>query len=106
MTIYFIKLTNPTAVFSNFSAHPQIQLDDGLDWQTVEHYYQAQKFVTPRLNLISVIRAVKTPLVEAAAIGRDRTYKLRPDWESVKNSNYGKAVLTKFYPCRYSRNFR
>lgn len=93
MTIYFYKVDEPYGCFSNFSAHP-IQLD-GLDWQTVEHYYQAQKFVDTQTNLVSIIRAVKTPL-EAAAIGRDRTYQLRPDWESVKTPIMEKAVLTKF----------
>lgn len=93
MTIYFYKVDEPYGCFSNFSPHP-IQLD-GLDWQTVEHYYQSQKFVDTQTNLISVIRAVKTPL-EAAAIGRNRTYKLRPDWEYVKTQIMEKAVFTKF----------
>ncbi len=98
MTIYFYKVDDPYGCFSNFSPHP-IQLD-GLDWQTVEHYYQSQKFVsTHKENLISVIRAVPTP--EAAAlIGRDCNNKLRTDWESVKMQIMEKAVLTKFisYP--------
>jgi N-glycosidase YbiA len=93
MTIYFYKVDESYGCFSNFSPHP-IQLD-GLDWQTVEHYYQAQKFVDTQTSLIAVIRAVKTPL-EAAAIGRDCTYQLRPDWDCVKARIMEKAVLTKF----------
>ncbi|MDP8963831.1 MAG: NADAR domain-containing protein [Cyanobacteriota bacterium] len=94
MTIYFYKVDEPYGCFSNFSPHP-IQLD-GLYWQTVEHYYQAQKFVgTEHEVLISVIRDVPTPL-EAATIGRDRTHELRADWEGVKAQVMLQAVLTKF----------
>jgi hypothetical protein len=69
---------------------------EGISWQTVEHYYQAQKFVgTENEGLVSVIRDAKTP-AEAAAIGRDRTHKLRPDWEQVKPQVMWQGVLTKF----------
>ena len=94
MTIYFYKLSDPYGCFSNFSPHP-IEVD-GLDWQTVEHYYQAQKFVaTENERLIQVIRDAQTPM-EAAQIGRDRTLKLRCDWEEVKRQVMWQGVLTKF----------
>ena len=94
MTIYFYKLSDPYGCFSNFSPHP-IEVD-GLDWQTVEHYYQAQKFVaTENEELIQVIRDAQTPM-EAAQIGRDRTLKLRCDWEEVKQQVMWQGVLTKF----------
>ena len=94
MTIYFYKVDAPYGCFSNFSSHP-IQLD-GLSWQTVEHYYQAQKFVgTENEVLVQVIREVQTPM-EAATIGRDRIHKLRSDWELVKAQVMWQAVLTKF----------
>jgi hypothetical protein len=94
MTIYFYKVSDPYGCFSNFSLHP-IQLE-GANWQTVEHYYQAQKFVgTENQGLITVIRQAKTPM-EVATIGRDRTLKLRPDWEQVKLQVMWQGVLTKF----------
>lgn len=94
MTIYFYKVDERYGCFSNFSPHP-IQLD-GYYWQTVEHYYQAQKFVdTQKADLIAVIRQVPTP-EDAALIGRDCEHKLRPDWESVKVQIMEKAVRTKF----------
>ena len=94
MTIYFYKVYEPYGCFSNFSPHP-IQIE-GSDWQTVEHYYQAQKFVgTEDEALIRVIRDVKTPM-EAATLGRDRCRKLRPDWEQVKQPIMWQGVLTKF----------
>jgi hypothetical protein len=94
MTIYFYKLSDPYGCFSNFSPHP-IQVE-GSYWQTVEHYYQAQKFVgTENERLIAVIRQTQTPM-EAATLGRDRTRKLRPDWEQVKRQVMWQGVLTKF----------
>lgn len=94
MTIYFYKVSDPYGCFSNFSLHP-IQVE-GVDWQTVEHYYQAQKFVgTENDRLIQVIRDTQTPMA-AAQIGRDRTLKLRSDWERVKQQVMRQGVLTKF----------
>lgn len=94
MTIYFYKVSDSYGCFSNFSPHP-IQVE-GLYWQTVEHYYQAQKFVgSENEGLIQVIRDVQTPM-EAAQIGRDRTRKLRSDWERVKRQVMWQGVLTKF----------
>lgn len=94
MTIYFYKVSDPYGCFSNFSLHP-IEVD-GIYWQTVEHYYQAQKFVgTDNVGLFQVIRDAKTPM-DAAQIGRDRTLKLRPDWDEVKRQVMWQGVLTKF----------
>ena len=94
MTIYFYKVSDPYGCFSNFSLHP-IQVER-LYWQTVEHYYQAQKFVgTENERLIQVIRDAQTPMA-AAQIGRDRTLKLRSDWEQVKQQVMRQGVLTKF----------
>lgn len=94
MTIYFYKVNGPYGCFSNFSPHP-IKLD-GLSWQTVEHYYQAQKFVgTYDQGTIPLIRDAKTPM-EAAILGRDRTRKLRIDWEKVKLQIMWQGVFTKF----------
>lgn len=94
MTIYFYKVNEPYGCFSNFSPH-SIEIE-GSFWSTVEHYYQAQKFVgTEDEGLITLIRNAKTP-TEAAALGRDRTRKLRPDWEEVKLQVMWQGVLTKF----------
>ncbi len=94
MTIYFYKVNEPYGCFSNFSPHGVFL--QGKHWQTVEHYYQAQKFVgTAEAAIIPVIHAVKTP-EEAAALGRDCTRQVRPDWEQVKISVMREAVLQKF----------
>ncbi len=94
MTIYFYKLGDPYGCFSNFSPH-WIEVA-GLDWPTVEHFYQAQKFIgTESADVIPQIRAAATPS-EAAKMGRDPNLHLRSDWEAVKRSIMAEAVWIKF----------
>jgi N-glycosidase YbiA len=94
MTIYFYKVWQPYGCFSNFSPH-SIQIQ-GTYWPTVEHYYQAQKFVGSLDSaIIPIIHAAATP-EEAAALGRCHTRQLRPDWDLVKTQVMRKAVLRKF----------
>ena len=77
--------------FSNFSPHP-IEID-GVEWPTVEHYYQAQKFAgTTQERLIQMASSPK----EAKRLGGSRTWPLRPDWESVKDDVMRRAVRRKF----------
>ena len=67
--------------FSNFSGHG-FDLD-GHWWTTSEHYFQAQKF--PGSEHQDAIRKSRSP-VKAKGMGRSRKYKLRPDWEHVKDA--------------------
>jgi N-glycosidase YbiA len=92
--IYFYKVDQPYGYFSNFSPHP-IDLD-GVMWPTVEHYYQAQKFVGSNFEqLIPTIRSAATPEM-AAAIGRDSGHWPSFDWPQRKLAVMYKAVLQKF----------
>jgi N-glycosidase YbiA len=94
MAIYFYKATDHFGCFSNFSPH-FIHLQ-GQEWKTVEHYYQAQKFVGTECEaIIPVIQAAASP-IKAAELGRDCSRKLRSDWEHVKNEVMREAVLIKF----------
>lgn len=94
MTIYFYKAWEPYGCFSNFSLHG-INIE-GTYWSTVEHYYQAQKFVgSTDAMIIPLIHAAETP-EKAAALGRCTTRKLRCDWEVVKTQVMRLAVLKKF----------
>lgn len=94
MTIYFYKADGPYGCFSNFSPHSICV--NGQEWRTVEHYYQAQKFVgSADERLIAMIRAVPTPQA-AAAIGRHPNHRLRSDWEQVKIAIMHEAVKIKF----------
>jgi ribA/ribD-fused uncharacterized protein len=94
MTIYFYKVAHPYGCFSNFSPHG-IKIQN-VYWSTVEHYYQAQKFIgTEDAVIIPKIHAAETPEI-AATLGRDRTRRLRLDWEVVKIEVMREAVLKKF----------
>jgi N-glycosidase YbiA len=95
MTIYFYKVCDPYGCFSNFSPH-SIEIE-GTTWVTVEHYYQAQKFVgSPDAAIIPEIYTAQTPDI-AAALGRDCSRRLRPDWDVVKTQVMQKAVYKKFF---------
>lgn len=94
MTIYFYKVWQPYGCFSNFSPH-RIKIH-GIYWSTVEHYYQAQKFVgTKDAVIIPLIYAAETP-EEAAALGRDCNRQIRSDWDVVKTQVMRGAVFKKF----------
>ncbi|KAI3459134.1 hypothetical protein Pfo_015797 [Paulownia fortunei] len=108
--IFFYKTWDPYGALSNFSLHP-IQLPDEngdhYSWPSVEHYYQAHKFVglddPVAKNCLEEIKKAKSP-EEAARLGR-RTQRQRPDlvrsdWESVKTDVMYRALKCKFstYP--------
>ena len=79
--------------FTNFYERPI--LIDNKNWNTSEHYFQAQKFVgTPYLERI---RHMQRPR-DAFDLSRDPTVSrwLRSDWEKVKLDVMFKALLAKF----------
>lgn len=89
--IRFYSVGDDFGAFSNFAAYP-ITLG-GQRWSTSEHYFQAQKLVSPKDR--DHVRKAKTP-AEAARRGRDRKRKLRRDWESAKVGVMRAAVEAKF----------
>jgi ribA/ribD-fused uncharacterized protein len=95
MAIHFYRFREKYGSFSNFSRH-SFELDS-LQWPTVEHYFQAQKF--PNTGLAERIRLASTPL-EAKKLGRTRSIPLRVDWEEVKDDVMRRAIRRKFevYP--------
>ncbi len=94
MTIFFYKVSDPYGCFSNFSPH-SLYLD-GQTWPTLEHYYQAQKYVgTPDQAICDTIRHAPTPEA-AAALGRTPHYRTRQNWDQIKSDIMYQAVLTKF----------
>lgn len=89
--IRFYSTQDAYGEFSNFAAAPVLL--DGRVWPTVEHWFQAQKFLDPEHQ--EAIRNTKSPMV-AARMGRSRARPLRPDWERVKDGVMEKGVRAKF----------
>lgn len=90
-TINFYSVNDEYGEFSNF-AYYDIRID-GIIWQTVEHYFQAQKFADKAYQ--KKVRTASSPML-AAQLGRDRKQKLRKDWESVKVNVMRTALIAKF----------
>ena len=91
MPIYFYSTIDAYGCFSNFSLHG-FELG-GRYWPTAEHYFQAQKFAG--LEYEEEIRQARSPGA-AKRMGRSRKYRLRRDWEQVKDAIMREAVLAKF----------
>ncbi|MBY0523058.1 MAG: NADAR family protein [Gemmataceae bacterium] len=89
--IKFYGTSSEHGCFSNFAHYP-IRLK-GKTWPTNEHYFQAQKF--PGTDYQEEIRQAKSP-AKAKGMGRSRKFKLRRDWEAVKDAIMREAVLAKF----------
>ncbi|KAK9138624.1 hypothetical protein Sjap_009218 [Stephania japonica] len=104
--IFFYKTWDKYGAFSNFSPHSLRMPDDNGDyitWPSVEHYYQAHKFVgvndRQARDCIEQIKSAKSP-EEAARVGRSMQRKrpdlVRPDWETVKIDVMYRALKCKF----------
>jgi ribA/ribD-fused uncharacterized protein len=91
-TIRFYHSDQPWGELSNFSRHA-IFLHERI-WPTVEHFYQAQKFIgTPHKEMI---RRSQTPML-AKSIAADLTEKYRrKDWETVKETIMLEGLRAKF----------
>lgn len=89
--IKFYRNNDSYGYLSNFSPYG-FTLSDHF-WPTVEHYFQAAKFLdqTVRLSILQT----QSPM-EVAKIGRDWRNKLRDDWESIKDDVMRVAVFNKF----------
>lgn len=108
--IFFYKTWDLYGAFSNFSPHPIQMPDENGDYQTwssVEHYYQAHKFVGVNdpvaRDFVEDIKSAKSP-EEAARMGRtiQRQHPdlVRSDWDAVKIDVMYRALKCKFsiYP--------
>ena len=91
MVIYFYSVTDKEGYLSNFARY-SFELE-GKYWETVEHYFQAQKFLGTELE--EKIRKAATPK-QAKILGQSRNIVLREDWEEVKNEIMLKAIRKKF----------
>lgn len=89
--IRFYSVTDDYGELSNFAPY-SIQLDQHT-WPTVEHDFQANKFLDKTYQ--QKIRKTSNP-TQAAILGRDRKQKLRKDWESIKVQVMRRALEAKF----------
>lgn len=76
--IFFMKTRDPWGEFSNM--HPTPIFYQGREWPTVEHAYQASKFL--RIDSREKIRACASPM--AAAYEGRRLPDMREDWDIVR----------------------
>lgn len=91
MNVYFSSKSIEFGWLSNFSPHG-IALER-VRWGSVEHYYQAQKYLDPKV--IARIREAETPL-KARKAGQDRSLSPRPDWDVLREPVMRRALLAKF----------
>lgn len=105
-TVSFYKAWNLNGYLSNFSPHSiTLQMDTGesTTWLTVEHFYQAAKFMgVENPEAKEITQRIKDALSpeEAARIGR-RAEMLHPElvvpnWDKVKLDVMHRAVKAKF----------
>lgn len=66
---------------------------DGIYWKSVEHFYQAAKFLDTFQR--DAIRSADTPM-EAMKIGRKSKSPIRPDWDEIRCEVMVRAVRAKF----------
>ncbi|KAJ8475830.1 hypothetical protein OPV22_019557 [Ensete ventricosum] len=108
--ISFYKTWDPYGAFSNYSPHPIQMADENgnyLTWSTMEHYYQAHKFVGVDNPLakdaFEQTKMAKSP-EEASRLGRKLQRQhpevVRADWDSAKIDIMYRALKCKFstYP--------
>ena len=89
--IYFYTRSMPYFELSNFCP-PGLEIE-GVYWPTVEHYFQAQKFLDAAYR--ERIRRAATPK-DARELGRSRAYPIRDDWDAARESVMLFALRRKF----------
>ncbi len=91
MAILFYSKCPEYSWLSNFS-NSKFTLD-GLRWSSIEHYYQAQKFLGT--ETFEQIRKSSTAL-KARKTGQNRSLVPRSDWQQVKEEVMRRAIGAKF----------
>lgn len=89
--LYFYTRSGPGFELSNFA--PYGLEVDGKYWPTVEHFFQAQKFLDDGYQ--ERIRRALSPK-DARALGQSRRMPIRPDWDEVRDAVMLRALRLKF----------
>jgi ribA/ribD-fused uncharacterized protein len=92
LPIGFSSKTPDYAFLSNF--YPAPFTLEGVEWPTVEHWFQAAKFPGDH-EFQERIRGALTPVV-AKRLGRTRRPTFRADWEEVKEAVMRQGLHAKF----------
>jgi ribA/ribD-fused uncharacterized protein len=96
--IYFYGTRDEYGFLSNF--YRSSIVISGVKYPTTEHYFQSKKFEGTSRE--KTIREAASPM-EAAMLGRDKKFKIRKDWESVKEDVMYTALKAKFTQNSYLR---
>ena len=91
MPVMFYSKSREYSWLSNFSDHGFTL--NGIRWPSVEHFYQAQKYVGT--EVAERIRKAEST-AKARKVGQDRSLVPRPDWDGVKEEVMRRAVRAKF----------
>lgn len=90
-TIRFYLAKAAFGFLSNFARSPIVV--DATEWGSVEHFYQAHKFID--LALREQVRCSPTPL-KAAKLARAHRSQVRADWDDAKESVMLTGLRAKF----------
>lgn len=94
MKILFSSESSSYNEFSNFAPYAFID-NKGDRWATVEHYFQAHKYIVNDVMLFLKIKNNTNPY-DALKLGRSgRTLCIR-DWDKIKDDVMRDAILFKF----------
>lgn len=88
--IIYTVMTDTGDPLSCYSAH-SFELE-GIQWPTVEHYFQAMKFEDPTQR--QKVRQAESPQM-ARKMGQPLFKRIRPDWKKVREVVMTRAVYTK-----------
>lgn len=89
--MYFYKEKGPLGYLASYSKYGFKY--HGIYWPTLEHYYQAQKFSDEDIQ--RKILNASTPK-EASQIGRNRNYKIKQNWDDIRNKIMYEGIYLKF----------
>jgi ribA/ribD-fused uncharacterized protein len=90
MAIRFYSKSETHSELSNFARFP-IEID-GEIWASVEHFYQASKFVDPEMR--EKIRAAPKPVI-AKKLAQKYSGRMRADWTDVRDGVMERALRDK-----------
>jgi len=92
-SIRFISKSKEYFEFSNFYERNFVLND--VEYKTIEHYFQSQKFINNDTEYAHSIINAKTPS-SAKALGRKNSTKLRDDWNSARMDIMYEGLKAKF----------